>query len=303
MPEYETFRFDAFDGTSLVGWTNGGEGPPVLICNGLGVPPEAWPRLLDPECGYQVYSWNHRGCQGSDRPADPAAIRVEDHVADALALMRHVGWDRAILVAWSIGVNVSFEIAADYPDKVAGLLMCAGVPGGTFDAAFGSLMVPKPLRRHLGMAVVQAGKLAGPQLNALARLIPVNRATAEVLRHSFMMPYAKNEDVIPWVQAMAEHDFAWYFGLGVAAAEHEPIDPTFVECPITVAAGGFDTMTSMREVVAFADKIEHAEVHVLHGTHMIPLEFPDEIMAMLDGVLLRCDLAAGSQPPQQAVTG
>ena len=51
-------------------------------------------------------------------------------------------------------------------------------------------------------------------------------------------------------------------------------------------------MTSMRDVVAFAHRIDQAEVHVLQGTHFIPLEFPDEIMAMLDGLLMRSDLLA-----------
>ncbi|MCU0280116.1 MAG: hypothetical protein MUE31_14665, partial [Candidatus Nanopelagicales bacterium] len=84
---YSTFTFTSADGTELLGWTNDGEGPTVVVCNGLGVPPEAWPRLLDPHCGYKVVGWNHRGGLGSGRPSDPERIRVEDHVADALALM------------------------------------------------------------------------------------------------------------------------------------------------------------------------------------------------------------------------
>ena len=43
-------------------------------------------------------------------------------------------------------------------------------------------------------------------------------------------------------------------------------------------------MTSMRDVVAFAEKIPHAVTHVLHGTHMLPLEFPDEILQMVHDV-------------------
>jgi len=290
---YSTFTFTSADGTELLGWSNDGQGPAVVVCNGLGVPPEAWPRLLDPDCGYRVVGWNHRGGLGSGRPADPEAIRVEDHVADALALMDHVGIERALLVAWSLGVNVSFEIAAEHPEKVAGMLMCAGVPGGTFDAAFSNLLVPRPLRKQSGLLVSRAGQAIGKPLSALARVVPKGPAFAEILRHSgFMLPSARTKDVVPWIQAFLEHDFEWYFRLMVAAADHEPMDPSFVDCPITVVAGGFDVMTSMRDVVAFAERIEHAEVHILQGTHFIPLEFPDEIMAMLDGLLLRSDLVA-----------
>ena len=96
--------------------------------------------------------------------------------------MDHVGIDRALLVAWSLGVNVSFEIAAEHPEKVAGMLMWAGVPGGTFDAAFSNLLVPKPLRKQSGLLVSRAGQAIGGPLSALARVVPKGPAFAEVLR-------------------------------------------------------------------------------------------------------------------------
>src|SRR5690242_17419252 len=137
---YRTFRFESSDGTSLLGWTNDGDGPTVLVLNGLAVPPEAWPRLLDPDCGYRVIGYNHRGTFGSDKPEDPERIRIDDHVDDAFALMDQLDVDRAILVAWSYGVNISFEIARRDPERVAGMVMLAGVPGGTFHSAFAPLM-------------------------------------------------------------------------------------------------------------------------------------------------------------------
>jgi pimeloyl-ACP methyl ester carboxylesterase len=179
--------------------------------------------------------------------------------------------------------------------------MCAGVPGGTFDAAFAYLMVPKPLRRTSGLAVSRAGRALGKPLNLLARTVPKGTTFAEILRHSgFMLPSAQTKDVVPWMRSFLEHDFEWYFALLSAAADHEPMDPSFIECPITVVAGGFDVMTSMRDVVAFAEKIDHAELHVLHATHFVPLEFPDEVMAMLDGLLLRTDLAAPDEVRERA---
>ena len=289
---YSTFEYQSGDGTILEGWTNSGDGPVVVVCNGLGVPPEAWPRLLDPECGYQVFGYNHRGTLGSQRPRDLERIRIDDHVADAYALMNEMEIDKAILVAWSYGVNVSFELTKRYPERVAGLVMCAGVPGGTLDAAFAPFLVPRPLRKPLSLAVARTGEFLAPQINTLARIVPKNRATAEVMRHTgIIMPSAKSEDIVPWLESFGKHDFGWYFHMFPAAGEHEPIDPSFVEVPITVAAGGLDPLTSMRDVVAFAQQIDHAEIHVLNGTHFVPLEFPDEIMSMLDGVLMRSELA------------
>lgn len=289
---YSTFPFTAPDGTKLEGWTNNGDGPVVVVSNGLGVPPEAWPRLLEPDCGYRVFGWNHRGTLGSERPADVDAIRVTDHVADCNALLDHIGIDQALFVAWSFGVNVSFEIAKDDPDRVAGLLMLAGVPGGTLEAAFAPILVPRPLRKPISLATVRAAKTFAAPLNIFARSLPKNRAMADVLRYTgFMMPYAKSDDIVPWMKAFLEHDFWWYFHMFPAAGEHQPLDPSFIKCPITVAAGGFDSLASMRDIVDYAEKIPQAEIHILHGTHFLPLEFPDEIMVMLDELLERTDLA------------
>src|SRR5215208_4941162 len=58
------------DGTRIEVWTNDAEGPTVLLCNGLGTNPYAWPELLDPDCGVRIVSWNHRGVGRSERPAD-----------------------------------------------------------------------------------------------------------------------------------------------------------------------------------------------------------------------------------------
>ena len=282
---YRRFRFTGVDGTSLLGWTNDADGPPVLVCNGLGTPPEAWPKLLSDEPDYWVVGWNHRGGLGSEKPADPKRIGVPDHVDDAFALMDAMGWDSAVIVGWSIGVNVAFEMASQHPERVAGIVALAGVPGGTFEASFAPLMVPKPLRRHMAMGVVQGGRLLGAPLTALARAVPKGRTFADVLRWSgFMMPHADPEHAVPWIQAFLEHDFQWYFNLGVAASEHQALDPSFIEVPVTIAAGGFDVMTSMRDIVAFAEKIPHAVVHVLHGTHMLPIEFPDLVLDMVHDV-------------------
>ena len=55
---HEEFDLIAGDGTRLTAWRNGTvDGPPVLICNGMGVPPEAWPRLLDESCEFSVVGW------------------------------------------------------------------------------------------------------------------------------------------------------------------------------------------------------------------------------------------------------
>lgn len=296
---HREFDLTAVDGTRLRAWRNSTEdGPRVLVCNGMGVPPEAWPRLLDPECEYAVAGWNHRGVLGSDRPADPSRVAIEDHVADAVSLMDRLGWDSAVVVAWSLGVNVAFELAREHPDRVLGLLSVAGVPGGTFDTILAPQLVPRQIRRPLGLGLARAGKFFGPQLNLLSSVIPKNRVFVEMFRHSgILLPYAEVDDVRPWVETFFAQDFEWYFELAIALERHGRIDPSFIQVPVTIVAGVLDALTSHADVLAYAKEIPHAEVHSLPGSHCLPLEFPDRIMDMLRDLYVRAQWEHGVGSP------
>ena len=294
---YRQFDLIAADGTRLTAWRNGNaEGPRILVCNGMGVPPEAWPRLIADGCAYQVAGWNHRGVLGSDRPADPARIEITDHVSDAVALMDALGWRDAIVVAWSLGVNVAFELANEHPDRVAGLLSVAGVPGGTFDTIFAPQLVPRPLRRPLGLGIVRTGRALGSQLNMLNRVVPKGRPFAEVIRLSgIMLPMADIHDVQPWTDAFFAQDWDWYFNLALALERHGRIDPSFIQVPVTIVAGAMDALTSYTDVLGYAREIPHAEVHLLPGSHCVPLEFPDRIMEMLHRLQIRVEAHCAAQ--------
>jgi pimeloyl-ACP methyl ester carboxylesterase len=290
-----SFDFTSSDGTRVVGWRNdvsGDEGGlPVVISNGLGTPPTAWPTVIAEESGFRVATWYYRGTGGGERPADPSRIDVEDHVEDLLALMDHEGIDRALIACWSLGVNVGFEFARAHPERVAGLMAVAGVPGGTFRAMFGPLRVPKRFRHRLGLAGARLGVRIGPQLSWIADHVPLNNVTANVINHSgFILPAAKAERLIPALEEFRQHDFRWYFSLAVAAGEHEPMDLSFVKVPVTLVAGRYDVLTSMYDMVEAASQIPHAELHLLPGSHFLPLEYPDELAHELRCLAERTDL-------------
>jgi pimeloyl-ACP methyl ester carboxylesterase len=98
----------------------------VLLCNGLGTNPYAWPALLRPDCGVRVISWYHRGTGGSARPADRRHVGIEHFVRDALAVMDDAGVDACPVMGWSMGVNTAFELAYLHPERVTGLFAVAG---------------------------------------------------------------------------------------------------------------------------------------------------------------------------------
>jgi pimeloyl-ACP methyl ester carboxylesterase len=206
--------------------------------------------------------------------------------------MDHEGIDKALLACWSLGVNVGFEFARAHPDRVAGLLAVAGVPGGTFRAMFGPLRVPRRFRHDIGVAAARLGRRLGPQLSWMSRHVPLNNVTSAAISHSgFVLPRATPDRLVPTLQEFREHDFRWYFTLAIGAAEHEPMDLAFVQVPVTIVAGRYDVLTSMHDMVEAASRIPHAELHLLSGSHFLPLEFPQELAAELRRLAERTDLA------------
>ena len=286
------------DGTSIRAWSNYGDGPAVLLCNGLGAPPEAWPRLAARDSGYRVVSWYHRGLGGSARPADPGRVRVEDHTDDARAVLDAYGVETASVVAWSLGVNVAFELALEDPDRVAGVLAVAGVPGGSYSSLFATYGVPRPLRAPLGRWGSRVLPVVGPLLPVLLASVPP--------WHDLFAPAATRgpvrEATHPGalgavLREFSRHDWTWYRRLSVALADHAPLDVSGVRCPVTFLAGRFDSLVDVGDVRKAARAVPGARFRELLGTHFLPLQYPD---VMLDE--LRRLLAGGAADGQAGET-
>ncbi len=287
------FDFPSSDGTSVRGWRGDGDGIPVVLSNGLGTIPQAWPGLMSADSGYRVRTWYYRGTFGSQRPADAGRIRVEDHVDDMVALMDHEGIDRALVAGWSIGVNIAFEFTQRHPDRVAGLMAVAGVPGGTFGTMGGPWRVPRPLRRPMAVGVARALRAAGPLLTPVANHLPVNDRVSWLIAHSGLMrPAARPEVLTPMLGEFLRQDWSWYMRLAVAAAEHAPMDVSFVQCPTTLVAGEHDVLTSMHDVMGTAARIPGAQITVLPGSHFLPMEYPQLINTALAELARRSSISA-----------
>ncbi len=286
-----TFPFVSTDSTELRGWHNDGDGVPLIISNGLGTIPQAWPALTGAASGYRAATWYHRGTFGSHRPDDRTRIRVEDHAGDLIALMDSLEIERSLVACWSIGVNVAFEAAVRHPDRVAGIMAVAGVPGGTFATMGAPLRIPRSLRKPIAVRVAKTARVAGPVLTFLAHRVPINARGAWLLTHSgFMRPSAKSSLLVPMLTEFMKNDWSWYFELAVAASEHPPMDLARVTCPVTLVAGRFDVLTSMQDITAAAAKMPHAQVTVLPGSHFLPLEYPELLHAALGELARRTDL-------------
>jgi pimeloyl-ACP methyl ester carboxylesterase len=272
------------DGTRLRTWGNGADGVPLVISNGFGAPPSAWPRLAGADCGFAAVSWWHRGLGGSERPVDATRIRVEDHVVDLEATMDGAGFERAVLLGWSFGVNVAFEFARAHPGRVAGILGVGGVPGGSF-RAFGPPGLPG--RQRAGRTAAWLLRLVGPPAAALAYPV-VDSARALGVGHVPPLPDPASSAAV--VRAFAAHPWSWYSELLLTAGDHPAMDTGFVSFPVTLVAGTLDIGAAAPDVHAATTTIPQARFVSLVGTHFLPLEQPDRLHQELVALAERTEL-------------
>jgi pimeloyl-ACP methyl ester carboxylesterase len=276
------------DGTSVRAWCNDGSGIPVLLCNGLGAPPAAWPRVIAQDSGYRVVSWSQRGLHGSERPADRQRVRVEDHVDDARAVLDAFGLGRVTLVGWSLGVNVAFELALEDPERVAGVMAVAGIPGGSFASMFATHGVPRALRPRAGRVSSWLLPVVGPLTPLAAATLPSseNSRSAAALR-AVAKEFAHLGTLGAVVREFSHHDWRWYRHLAVGVADHPPMDVSAVACPVSFLAGSFDSLVDVKDMRRVAHSIPGARYRELRGTHFLPLQYPDVMLEELRRLSVR----------------
>ena len=266
------------DGTRLKAWTNDADGPTVLVCNGLGTSPYAWPALLRADCGVRVLSWNHRGVGGSERPVDPDRVDMDAFVEDALAVLDDACVEQCVAVGWSIGVNIAFELAVLRPERVSGLFAVAGVPGGTFSSMGAPLQIPRFARRPIALGVATTFEHAGWALTPVLSRLPIGRRSAALLQHSgFMLPGADPQVVARAVEEFFTTPVQWYMHLARAAARHDRISLRQVQVPALFVAGTFDILASATDMRSAAERIPDSRYVELRGSHFLQMEHPDAV--------------------------
>lgn len=88
-----------------------------------------WERAgyLDALPGRRHLLFDHRGHGASGRPTQPVAHRLDEYVADVLAVLNAAEVERATLVGYSDGAIVVFSLAARYPERVDAVVAIGGV--------------------------------------------------------------------------------------------------------------------------------------------------------------------------------
>lgn len=90
----------------------------------------------------EVVAWDNRGFGASSWSASKD-YSYDSVMADALALLAHFGWQKAVLMGHSAGGSYALLFAARFPNRAAGLIIVDHCPGKVSPAAISVNNKPK----------------------------------------------------------------------------------------------------------------------------------------------------------------
>jgi len=246
-----------------------GKGFPIVFLSGLGQAISTWRiqiRFFSKE--FRVVAYDTRGQGGSDRPESAEAYRLSLHADDLLALMDHLGIQRAHLIGLSHGGMVAQWVALRAPERVAGLVL-----GST--AAYAT-----PLLRRIFSSWMRAVELGGNLLRFDVslpwifsdRFLEANGPLIQTLRS--LSEKAPALPLAHLLRASLEHD--------LRGRVHEISAPTLILC------GELDLLTPCQHARFLHEQIRGSELIVLPGSgHVLPLEAPEAFNSAVRSFLQR----------------
>lgn len=269
----EERRIPSFDGTDIA-YHVVGEGPTVLLANGLGGSWRAWThQLAYLSDRYRFISWDYRGLYRSGRPDDPDALTVEDHTRDAMAVLEAEGVDRFAILGWSMGVQVAFEMFRIIPDRMAALVLVNGVAGLPWETVMNVKAMGGVLPRMI------RGVRRVPRLTqAVTRRVVHWPETITWAKRAGLAGGTLDDDL--WQElagSFADLDMDLYMHTLDLLGKHDANDVLpDVDIPALVIAGDRDLFTPRRAAERMVRRIPGAELMVVPGgTHYVAVEYPE----------------------------
>ena len=277
MPlEVEESWVESFDGTRLA-YHQVGDGPPLLLANGLGGSWRAWTHQIEYfKERFRFVSWDYRGLYRSSPPADRDALGIPEHAEDGLAVMDAAGDEQVTILGWSMGVQVALEMYRQAPERVKALVLLNGVAGSPWSTAFNAPAM-------VGGAI--------PAALSVIRSVPqiVQAVTERVTAWPDAVRWAKriglagqtlDEEIFAQLAgSFAGLDMDLYLQVLEELGEHDAYDllPQ-LDVPVLVIAGDRDVMTPRAAAERMVAAVPRAELLVIPGgTHYAAAEYPQLI--------------------------
>ena len=201
------------------------QGPPTILLHGLFFSRRLYERMARRLPEQRMLLLDLRGHGRSSRPTDTGSYTWELMGRDVVALMDHLGLERATVGGLSLGANVALATAAVAPERMAGAIIEMPVLEGGRPAAervFGAVATALQgagwLMRPASRASAPLRRTRYPELGSFADLLSLEpRAGAAMLRGLM----DDTEVVLDGPRALARHRVPTL----VIGHRHDPIHP------------------------------------------------------------------------------
>lgn len=243
-----------------------GEGPAVVFIHGGFGDRRVWDGVCGGLADFRVVRYDHRGFGRS-----PAPLAAYAPVADLVALLDHLGIDRAHLVGNSMGGALALDATLLHPDRVDSLTLVSTGPNGfpVTEAAVASVV-----------SVFETAASDGPAA-----------AAACWLRHPMVATTMRDAEAGPYLRAMVEANAAVFT---MAHWPFEVLDPPAAErlatvrVPTLVVVGRADLPVVHAAAGAAAAGIPGAQlVYIEDADHLPQMAQPEAFGGALQTFLRR----------------
>ena len=232
--------------------------PWLMLSNGLGLDLTMWaPQLEAVSQQFRVLRYDTRGHGGTSTP--PAAATMDELGGDVLALMDHVGVERAHFCGFSMGGLIAIWLGIHAPARVERLVL-----------AHTAARIGPVSMWNERIATVRAGGMHAISETAMRRWFTPDF----IVRHPDIVSASR--------RVMERNDPTGYIHCCAAVRDADYRDDVAgIDVPTLVMSGAYDVATTPADPAFLAGRIRGAQRVEIDAAHLSNFERPQEFSAAL----------------------
>lgn len=282
-------RLVAPDGTGIAYEVLGSGERTLVLANGLGGRLYAWTPAIEAFWRtHRIITWDYRGLFASDSPKSKRRLSVAHHVEDISAILEAERVSRAVFAGWSMGVQVSLDFAASFPERVAGLVLLNGTHGHVLSTGFQPVFsIPfLPKRIHALLDWLQDHPDVAQQLARISRL-----AETPTWMFLYLTSGARARELTPLLSRYMDDVLGPSFTNYLRLFQELDAHSTYhllreIEAPALVISGLLDALTPAYQSREIARRMPNAEhVPLWRSSHFSMIERPDVVIPAMQRFL------------------
>jgi pimeloyl-ACP methyl ester carboxylesterase len=264
----------------------------LVFAGGLGGTHLVWSALArNLRRGARILIWDYPGLAAGEMISELVRVDIEALAGYLETVLEAEQVEDAVLVGWSLGAQVAFELLHRERFRIAALVSICGVAG----RAFVDDREEEPLAAALGLraAVPNAVGWLSERIDRIetlrAMLRRIDRPTRWATRLGLVDSHVDELVFDAVVRDFIELDPAVYRRYVEAAAAHDATAAlSALDLPVLAVAGERDRLVPAARVEELATAIRGAEYVAVRGaTHFLPLEYADRLALEIEEFLER----------------